>query len=57
MFDRVAIKNHAKTTFQNQFGISVAAFVLYAVITASLSGATFCIAALFIVPPLIVGYA
>ena len=56
MFDRAAIKNNAKTAFQNQYGIALAAFLLYSVIVAAISGATFGVAALILTPPLLVGY-
>lgn len=54
---RVEIKAQAKANFKQQIGITILAFVLYSVITSVVSGATFGIAALFLLPPLTVGYA
>ena len=56
MFDRVAIKNRAKAAFQAQYGLSLGAFILFALISAAVTGASFGLAALLIVPPLLVGY-
>lgn len=57
MKSRVEIKAQAKANFKLQMGISILAFVLYSVITSVVSGATFGIAAFFLLPPLTVGYA
>ncbi len=57
MKSRVEIKAQAKANFKQQLGISILAFVLYSVITSVVSGATFGIAAFFLLPPLTVGFA
>ena len=56
MFDRVAIKTRAKEAFQAQYGISLGAFILFILISGALTGATLGLAALLILPPLLVGY-
>lgn len=56
MKSRIEIKSRAKNNFSEQYWTCVLAFVLYAVISGVLSGATAGIAALFLMPPLTVGY-
>lgn len=57
MFDRALIKQNAKNAFTSQYGISLGVYVLFFFITSAVTGASAGIAALFIVPPLAVGYA
>jgi len=57
MFDRAAIKNHAKANFQSQYGVSLGAYVLFVLISFAAAGASAGIVALFVVPPMLVGYA
>jgi uncharacterized membrane protein len=54
---RPEIKLQAKTNFQAQYGISIGAYVLYALIIGAASGITFGVGAILLVPPLVVGYA
>jgi uncharacterized membrane protein len=56
MKSRLEIKYQAKAHFGEQYWVCVQAFALYAVISSVLSGATAGIAALFLMPPLTVGY-
>jgi uncharacterized membrane protein len=56
MFNRMEIKQRAKATFLNAYGISIGAYVLFALISAAVSGVTAGLGALLIVPPLMVGY-
>ncbi|MBE0601208.1 MAG: DUF975 family protein [Firmicutes bacterium] len=56
MKSRVEIKARAKASFQQQVGMAILAFVLYSVISSVVSGATFGVAAFFLLPPLTVGY-
>ena len=55
MLSRVDIKTQARANFTGQYGISLGAFVLYAVLTGVVSGTV--IGGLLLVPPLMVGYA
>ncbi|HPJ02508.1 MAG TPA: DUF975 family protein [Candidatus Limiplasma sp.] len=57
MKSRIEIKEQAKAGFYQQRGIAILAFVLYSVISGVLSGATVGLAALFLMPPMTVGYA
>ena len=57
MKSRIEIKEQAKVGFYQQRGIAILAFVLYSVISGVLSGATVGLAALFLMPPMTVGYA
>ncbi|MFA5676273.1 MAG: DUF975 family protein [Christensenellales bacterium] len=57
MFDRAAIKRKAKDAVTSQYGISLGVYLLFALITSAVTGATAGFAALFIIPPLAVGYA
>ena len=57
MKSRIEIKAQAKANFYKQRGLCILAFVLYTVISGVLSGATVGIAALFLMPPLTVGFA
>ena len=56
MFNRMEIKQRAKATFLNEYGISIGAFVLYVLIAAAASSITWGLGALLIAPPLMVGY-
>lgn len=57
MKSRVEIKYQAKANFMQQRGIAILAFVVYAVISGLLTGATAGIAGFLLMPPLAVGYA
>ncbi len=56
MFNRMEIKQRAKATFLNDYGISIGAYVLYVLIAAAASSITWGLGALLIAPPLMVGY-
>jgi|AGTN01.3.fsa_nt_gi Predicted integral membrane protein len=56
MKPRADIKAQARATFSAQYGISLGAFVVYGLLVGALSGATFGLAALLLMPPLTVGY-
>lgn len=56
MFNRMEIKQRAKATFLNEYGISIGAYVLYVLIAAAASSITLGLGVLLIVPPLMVGY-
>ena len=56
MFNRMEIKQRAKATFLNEYGISIGAYVLYVLIAAAASTITWGLGALLIAPPLMVGY-
>lgn len=56
MFNRMEIKQRAKATFLNEYGISIGAYVLFCLVGAAASGITFGLGALLILPPLMVGY-
>jgi uncharacterized membrane protein len=51
------IKRQAKANFTNQYGVSIGAYILITLISGAVSGITFGIGALLLVPPLVVGYA
>ncbi len=55
MTNRVDIKARAKANFTGQYGMSLGAFVVYAVLT-GVASSTF-VGGLLLVPPLMVGYA
>ena len=57
MKSRIEIKNQAKDSFMQQRGIAILAFVLYAVLSSVLTGATAGLAGFLLLPPLTVGYA
>ena len=56
MKTRVDIKNQAKINFKQQYWVCVSAFIVYGVISSVLSGATAGIGALFLMPPMTVGF-
>lgn len=56
MFNRMEIKQRAKATFLNEYGLSIGAYILYVLISAAAASITFGLGALLIVPPLVVGY-
>jgi uncharacterized membrane protein len=56
MFNRMEIKQRAKATFLNDYGISIGAYVLFWLVGAAASGITAGLGALLILPPLMVGY-
>lgn len=53
---RSEIKMQANRNFRAQYGISVAAYLVFVLLVGAVSGATFGVGALFVMPPLIVGY-
>lgn len=55
MYNRAELKNRAKTTFLSQYGISIGAYILYAVLVA-VSSSAFGIGVLLVMPPMLVGY-
>ncbi len=56
MFNRMEIKQRAKATFLNDYGISIGAFVLFWLVGAAATAVSFGLGSLLIVPPLMVGY-
>ena len=54
---RSEIKEQAKRNFTGQYGISIGAYILYAVIISAASGLTCGIGFFLIIPPMMVGYA
>ncbi len=57
MRNRADIKAQARANFSAQYGTSLGAYIVYALLIGAVSGATFGIGALLLVPPLMVGYA
>ena len=53
---RAEIKTRAKAVFTRQYGISIGAYILFIVIVSASSGISAGLGALFIVPPMLVGY-
>lgn len=53
---RSEIKMQANANFRAQYGISVAAYLVFMLLIGAVSGVTFGVGAIFVMPPLIVGY-
>lgn len=57
MRNRTDVKAQARANFSAQYGVSLGAFIVYAVLLGAASGATAGLGALLLAPPLMVGYA
>lgn len=57
MRERADIKAQARATFTAQYGVVLGAYIVYAVLVGAVSGITFGLGALLLMPPLMVGYA
>lgn len=57
MRERADIKAQARATFTAQYGMVLGAYIVYAVLVGAVSGITFGLGALLLMPPLMVGYA
>lgn len=56
MRERADIKAQARANFSAQYGVSLGAYVVYAILVSAVSGATLGLGALLLMPPLMVGY-